>query len=61
MHDYQVERWTERGITTTPAPTKREANRIASLMRNDRATAQTVVIFPNGKTRVCRNPKHKAK
>ena len=55
---YKIERWTERGITSQEASTKKEANRLASLARAEMASTkqwgQTVVIFPNGSLRICR-------
>lgn len=52
---YRIDRWTDRGVSYAEASTKREANRIAQAMRSDRAVNQTVVVFPNGTARVCRN------
>ncbi len=60
-NDYRIERWTERGVTTFEEPTKRAANTKAASLRSDSGTIQTIVVFPNGKVRVCRNPKFKGK
>lgn len=58
---YKIETWTARGVTTTEAPTKALANLVAARARGDGSTLQTVVIFPNGTVRVCRNPKATSK
>lgn len=52
---YRIERWGPRGVNTEEALTKRQANVIAERMRGERDVAQTVVTFPNGTVRVCRN------
>jgi len=57
---YRVEKWGARGITTEEVATKREANALAELMRNDPQCSQTNVVFPNGKIRVCKT-RHAAK
>lgn len=62
---YKIDVWrvSSRGvaaIATAEAPTKREANRIAESDRTDETVKQTVVTFPNGKVRICRNTRSKA-
>lgn len=52
---FRIERWSDRGVTSTEASTKREANRIAEAGRAENGVTQTIVIFPNGAVRVCRN------
>lgn len=52
---YRIDVWNLRGIVTLEAPTKREANRLAGLARDARDVQQTVVTFPNGTARICRN------
>lgn len=57
---YKVEAWSERGVSTMEAPTKRQANLTAERLRGDGNIRQTVVIKPNGDVRVCRNTKAKS-
>lgn len=58
---YRVEQWTMRGVIPFQVATKREANRMAELLRGDPNTQQTSVIKPNGAVRICRNTKAKLK
>lgn len=59
---FRVELWTvgDRGVTSYERPTKREANYLATQMRNDPNCLQTIIIFPNGNVRICRNTRAKA-
>lgn len=62
---FKIDAWKVSGrgvaaITSYEATTKREANRIAESARADESVKQTVVTFPNGRVRICRNTRAKA-
>lgn len=59
---FKIDMWLvgDRGVTSFTAATKREANTLAEKLRSDATCLQTVVTFPSGKVRICRNPKAKA-
>lgn len=52
---YKIEIWTNRGVISDTADTKREANRIAESARGSTTVEKTVITFPNGTVRICRN------